>query len=148
MLMVTDSSSTMEYTMINLLAMNLGGKSFEINKSNIVAAGLVISSRILAEGGSEEDLRTIYLESERELKRLKTDIAEPRVDVVLDDAVLLVPFHAGQPVAQAVPALVQRRARRNDLDETEPGFVQGFGHGFRKLAHVVGRPPCHVHRAA
>ncbi|GAI87835.1 unnamed protein product [marine sediment metagenome] len=76
MLFITDSSNAVEYTMINLLGMNLGGKPFEINKSNIDDAGLTISSKILAVGGSEDDLRSIYRASERELEILKTDIAE------------------------------------------------------------------------
>jgi len=62
--------------MINLLAMNLGGKPFEINKPNIDAAGLTVSEKILAVGGSEDDLRSIYRESERELEKLKLDISE------------------------------------------------------------------------
>jgi serine phosphatase RsbU (regulator of sigma subunit) len=75
MLMVTDSSSMIEYSMINLLNMNSRGKPFEINKSNIDASGLTISSKILAVGGSEDDLRMIYRESERDLEGLKSDIA-------------------------------------------------------------------------
>ena len=73
-LVVTDSSKY-EYSMINLLGMNLGGKPFEINKSNIDGAGLIISSKILAVGGSEEDLRRIYRESEKQLEQLTSDIA-------------------------------------------------------------------------
>lgn len=75
MLFITDSSNAFEYTMINLLGMNLGGKPFEVNKSNIDAAGLSISSRILAVGGSEEDLRSIYRASTHELEILKSEIS-------------------------------------------------------------------------
>ena len=75
MLFITDSSNAIEYNMINLLGMNLGGKPFEVNKSNIENAGLTISSKILAVGGSEEDLRAIYRASTRELEALKSEIS-------------------------------------------------------------------------
>lgn len=75
-LIISDSSSTLEYSMINLLRLSMGGKPFEINKSNIDAAGLAVSSRILAVGGSEDDLRTIYRASERELDSLRLDISK------------------------------------------------------------------------
>ena len=75
-LFVTDSAKNTQYSMINLLGMNMGGEPFEINKSNIDAASLTVSAKILAVGGSEEDLRSIYKQSERELERLKSDISE------------------------------------------------------------------------
>jgi len=81
-LFVTDSCKAAENTMINLLGMNLGGKPFKINKSNIEDAGLSISSKILAVGGSEDDLRSIYNASKRELENLKSDIEVLNVDLL------------------------------------------------------------------
>ena len=73
-LMVTDSSSEYEYVMINLLALNTGGKSFELNKKNIDESGLSISNKILFVGGKEEDLRVIYRASEKELGKLHEEL--------------------------------------------------------------------------
>ncbi len=75
-LIVTDSSNLYEYTMINLLSMNFGSDPFEINKANIEAAGLAVSAKILAFGGTEEDLREIYRASEEELAQRKSEIDE------------------------------------------------------------------------
>ena len=64
-LVVTDSANTNEFTMINILGMNLAGnKPFELNKLNIDDAGLKVDPKILFVGGNEDDLRDIY----RELK--------------------------------------------------------------------------------
>ncbi len=66
-LIVTDSAKTIDFTMLNLLGMNIAGhKPFQINKTNIDKAGLKISPKILLIGGDEEDLRDIYKELENE----------------------------------------------------------------------------------
>jgi serine phosphatase RsbU (regulator of sigma subunit) len=64
-LIITDSSMNYDYTMLNLLSMNMAGKPFEINKANIDNAGLSISNKILYVGGREDDLRILIQESER-----------------------------------------------------------------------------------
>lgn len=74
-LIVTDSCMQDEYTMINLLGMNLGGaKPFRINKRNLDRAGLTVSPKILYVGGSEDDLRDIYRELKLEGDEMRTEL--------------------------------------------------------------------------
>jgi serine phosphatase RsbU (regulator of sigma subunit) len=74
-LLVTDSCMEYEFTMLNLMGMNLAGtKPFRINKNNIDKAGLSVSSKILLVGGSEEDLRDIYHELELEGNKMRTEL--------------------------------------------------------------------------
>ncbi len=80
-LMVTDSCPDYEHIMINMLALNLGGKSFEINKGNIDATGLQVSDRILYAGGGEDDLREIYRASEKELEAVRMELHEVSADL-------------------------------------------------------------------
>lgn len=80
-LMVTDSSSEYEYVMINLLAVNRGGKAFELNKKNIDEAGLSISDKVLILGGKEDDLREIYRASEKELEKVREELVLLSADI-------------------------------------------------------------------
>ncbi len=107
-LLITDSCPGYEYTMINLLTLNYKNNPFEINKVNMEAAGLTISDRILAEGGTEEDLRTIYRESERELQRLRSDISQLNEEIAVKQAEL----------EQSEEELLQRSNEINALNDT------------------------------
>ena len=80
-LMVTDSCPDYEHIMINMLALNLGGKSFEINKGNIDETGLQVSDKILYVGGREEYLREIYLASEKEHEAVRKELADVSADL-------------------------------------------------------------------
>ncbi len=72
-LLITDSAKNTQYTMLNLLGMNLAGdKPFWINKTLIDRAGLKVSPKILLIGGNEEDLRDIYRELEAEGDRMRS----------------------------------------------------------------------------
>lgn len=74
-LIVTDSAKSSEFTMLNILGMNLGGnKPFQLNKINIDNAGLSVSSKILFTAGNEDDLRNIYRELEHEGAKMRTDL--------------------------------------------------------------------------
>ena len=73
-LLLTDSCEQYEYIMINMLALNAGGKPFELNKKNIDDAGLQVSQRILYTGGREEELREIYKISEQQLQLIEKEL--------------------------------------------------------------------------
>ena len=74
-LIISDSAKAVDFTMINLLGMNIAGdKPFQINKTNIDNAGLKISPKILLIGGDEKDLRDIYRELEAEGNRMRTEL--------------------------------------------------------------------------
>ncbi len=70
-LMFSDSCSNPDIIMINLLDLDQPGSQFEINKTNLNKAGLVVSERLLYLGGTEEDLREMYRTSERELSNVQ-----------------------------------------------------------------------------
>ncbi|KPK85045.1 MAG: hypothetical protein AMS27_08395 [Bacteroides sp. SM23_62_1] len=73
-LLVTDSCQQYDYIMINLLALNTGGKPFELNKQNVDDAGLQVSQQILYIGGREDALREIYKISEEQLDQVKQEL--------------------------------------------------------------------------
>lgn len=87
-LMVTDSLTEYELVMINLLALNKGGKAFELNKKNIDEAGLSISNKILYMGGKEDDLREIYRASEKELEKVRDELVVLNADLALQQQLL------------------------------------------------------------
>ncbi|MFV8817755.1 YfiR/HmsC family protein [Haliea sp. E17] len=70
-LIVTDSSDDQSHIMVNFTHPTDQRLSFEINRSNIVYAGLQLSKDILLFGGTELDAATIYRETEAELVRAK-----------------------------------------------------------------------------
>ncbi|MCB0584643.1 MAG: DUF4154 domain-containing protein [Phaeodactylibacter sp.] len=75
-LMFTDSCSTADETMVNLLALDMPGNQFEINKDNIDKARLYVPPKLLYYGGSEEDLREMYQASERQLSDVKAELEQ------------------------------------------------------------------------
>ncbi|MGI9288632.1 MAG: YfiR/HmsC family protein, partial [Pseudomonadales bacterium] len=68
-LIVTDGSDDQRHIMVNFTHPSETRLSFEINRSNIVYAGLQLSKDILLFGGTELDAATIYKETEAELVR-------------------------------------------------------------------------------
>ena len=70
-LIVTDGSNNQSHIMVNFTHPTETRLSFEINRSNIVYAGLKLSKSILLFGGTELDAATIYKETEAELVRAK-----------------------------------------------------------------------------
>ena len=75
-LIFSDSSSTLEYSMVNLLELDMPGSQFEINKDNIEKAGLKVPPKLLYYGGSEEDLRELYQSSEQKLSKVRQDLEQ------------------------------------------------------------------------
>lgn len=73
-LMISDSCPNSEDIMINLLALDMPGSQFEINKANMDRAGLYVPPKLLYHGGSEEDLREMYQASERELSNVQEEL--------------------------------------------------------------------------
>lgn len=68
-LIFTNRSSRPQYTVINFLPLDKGKKRFDINLKNAEKNGLIISKTVLKLGGSEEILRDLYSDTERELKK-------------------------------------------------------------------------------
>lgn len=75
-LMFSDSCLNAEEIMVNLLALDMPGSQFEVNKENIERAKLYVPPKLLYHGGSEEDLREIYQASERELSKVQEELAQ------------------------------------------------------------------------
>ena len=82
-LIVTDGSDDQRHIMVNFTHPSETILSFEINRSNIVYAGLQLSKSILLFGGTELDTATIYKETEAELVRAKAlaDQQEQQLEV-------------------------------------------------------------------
>jgi signal transduction histidine kinase/CheY-like chemotaxis protein len=75
-LIVTDDASDKRNIMVNFTHPSKSRLSFEINRSNIVYAGLNLSKDMLLFGGSKLDLAAIYEETEAELVRAKAVASE------------------------------------------------------------------------
>ena len=82
-LIVTDDASDKRNIMVNFTHPSKSRLSFEINRSNIVYAGLNLSKDMLLFGGSKLDLAAIYEETEAELVRAKAVASEQQK--LLDD---------------------------------------------------------------
>ncbi len=75
-LIVTDGSDDQRHIMVNFTHPSETRLSFEINRSNIVYAGMELSKDILLFGGTELDAATIYKETEAELVSARAVAAE------------------------------------------------------------------------
>ncbi len=106
-LIITDSATNYEYTMLNLLSKGMAGKPFEINKANIENAGLRLSYEILYFGGREDDLRLVVRESERLREALVTNLDSLQQE--LSDR--------QEELAQTSLSLAQRTAEINSLNK-------------------------------
>ncbi len=67
-LIFADRSTRPQFTVINFLPMDKGKKKFSITTKTAKRQNLVISKMVLKLGGSEDDLRELYNETERKLK--------------------------------------------------------------------------------
>ncbi len=67
-LIFTDRNNRPQYTVINFLPLDKGQKRFDINLKNAEKNGISISKTVLKLGGSEEILRDLYSNTEKELK--------------------------------------------------------------------------------
>jgi signal transduction histidine kinase len=71
-LLITDNSADKHSVMINLVNNPENSAiSFEVNKSNIVFEGLVMSAELLLLGGTELDVATLYRETEVALQAIR-----------------------------------------------------------------------------
>jgi len=77
-LIVTDGASDKRNIMVNFTHPSETRLSFELNRSNIVYAGLNLSKDMLLFGGSKLDLAAVYEETEAELVRAKATATEQR----------------------------------------------------------------------
>lgn len=84
-LIVTDSSDDERHVMINFTHPAENILSFELNRSNIVYAGLDLSKEILLFGGTELDTALIYKETEAELARAKELAMKQRDDLAAQE---------------------------------------------------------------
>jgi serine phosphatase RsbU (regulator of sigma subunit) len=75
-LMFSDSCSNRNYTMINLLDLDMPGSQFEINKENLGKAHFSVPDKLLYYGGSEEDLRELVQASEQELSKTASELQQ------------------------------------------------------------------------
>ena len=75
-LMVSDRVRSQKLFMINFLPMLEGKVKFELNKSNITEEGLTVTPALLLLGGTDVDVAGLYKQSQRTLRRFKTQINE------------------------------------------------------------------------
>jgi signal transduction histidine kinase len=75
-LMVSDRVRNKKLIMINFLPLLNGKVDFEINKANITKARLDVTPALLLLGGTDVDVAGLYKQSQRTLKRFKTQIDE------------------------------------------------------------------------
>lgn len=66
-LLITDRCALQRYVMINFIYGADSLVRFEVNSKNIENAGLVMSPKLILLGGSEIDIRNLYLETEKTL---------------------------------------------------------------------------------
>jgi signal transduction histidine kinase/ActR/RegA family two-component response regulator len=67
--------------MINFVQVDKRHLSFEINRSNIVYEGLIISNDVLLHGGSEIEVATLYKAMEASLRNIKDQVVLQRRDL-------------------------------------------------------------------
>ncbi|MDG1859553.1 MAG: YfiR/HmsC family protein, partial [Emcibacteraceae bacterium] len=72
-LLISDETTEMPHSMINLTLTDQNTVSFEINRANILLEGLEISNDILLLGGSEMDVAQLYREMEDNLNSLASE---------------------------------------------------------------------------
>lgn len=70
-LIVTDDAQSLEHSMVNFTHPTNTRLGFEINRSNIVEAGLQLSRDMLLFGGTKLDVAAVYEETEAELERTR-----------------------------------------------------------------------------
>jgi hypothetical protein len=75
-LIVTDDADELRHVMVNFVHPTDKRLSFEVNRSNIISAGLTLSRDMLLFGGSKLDVTAIYQETEAELARAKAVATE------------------------------------------------------------------------
>lgn len=87
-LVVTDDNDEQRNIMVNFTHPSETRLSFEINRSNIVYAGLQLSKDILLFGGTELDAATIYKETEAELVRARAIATEQQEQLEAQQSLL------------------------------------------------------------
>lgn len=81
-LLITEQSADKKYIMLNItLNREAGEVSFEINKANIILAGLQIEPELLLLGGTEIDVRELYREMREMLEQEKITVEEQRMTI-------------------------------------------------------------------
>jgi serine phosphatase RsbU (regulator of sigma subunit) len=106
-LIITDSATNYDYTMLNLLSKGMAGKPFEVNKANIENAGLSLSYEILYFGGREDDLRLVVRESERLREELVSNLDSLQHELSIRQ----------EELAETSLSLEQRTAEINNLNK-------------------------------
>lgn len=75
-LMVSDRARNQNLIMINFLPMTEGKAEFEINKANIIEAGMEIAPDLLLLGGTEIDVVGLFKQSQQAMQRFKDQLTE------------------------------------------------------------------------
>lgn len=78
-LIITDRAPTLDYCMINILPLDKGQKRYQIHKQNIQNANLDFEKQLLLHGGTEAEIRSLYVGIETELKKEEEKLAEQKL---------------------------------------------------------------------
>lgn len=79
-LVITDGEEDKKNVMINFFQENKRVK-FEINKLNIINAGLYVKPKLILLGGSEIDLATLYKNTKEDLEKEKSKVSEQKQEL-------------------------------------------------------------------
>jgi signal transduction histidine kinase/DNA-binding response OmpR family regulator len=122
-LIVTDDAREERYTMVNFIRPTDNRLSFEVNRGNIVNAGLTLSRDMLLFGGSKLDVTAIYQETEAELARARAVAVEQQK--LLDDQ--------RSTIAQQKREVEAKREELSMLEEQLTGIQQVLSDSESKL---------------
>lgn len=78
-LLVSDGWKRRELVMINFN--NDPNNFFEVNNKNIQRQGLIVSDKILLQGGGADELKKIYLRSEKELQEQRDRVEQQKAEI-------------------------------------------------------------------
>ncbi len=78
-LIITDRLATLDHCMINILPLDKGQKRYQINKQNMYDANLSFEKQLLLHGGTEAEIRSLYVNIESELKKEEEKLAEQKL---------------------------------------------------------------------
>jgi len=80
-LLITDQSNQKDYSMINLLPSSAGKKRVELNKKLAASAGLSFGRDLMRYGGSEDELRRMVSQTEKELEAERQKLEKQRAEL-------------------------------------------------------------------
>ncbi len=130
-LIVTDGASDKRNVMVNFTHPSETRLSFEINRSNIIYAGLKMSKDMLLFGGSKLDVAAIYEETEAELVRAKATATEQKRQLEEQQKLLA---EQGSTIERQRGEMAANRQELSTLEQQLAGIHQVLEESENKLS--------------